>query len=75
EATRDHQARNAEALVGAGAALHVAQRDATPERLADLIKSFHAEPGRLHGMRGRAAGLATPDAGEKLADLVESAMS
>ncbi len=66
-ATDDHQTQNAEVMVKSGAARLIAERDLTPERLAETIARAHRRPGapsqdgrggpRLAGhRRGGAAG-------------------
>ncbi len=55
-----HQLRNADVLVKAGAATMLEQSEATPSRLANMIKSLMARPEVLDQM-SRAAKLAVPD--------------
>ena len=71
QAPGDHQTANARAFVDRGAALMVADADCTPTRLAELVASLLAEPGRLPAMAAAAAGLARPDAAAQVAALVE----
>ena len=71
-ATRDHQTANAQNFVDAGAALRVAQNETTPESLAQLLTGLFNDPARLQTMRGKSLALATTDAAEKLAAVVES---
>ncbi|HKN91061.1 MAG TPA: undecaprenyldiphospho-muramoylpentapeptide beta-N-acetylglucosaminyltransferase [Acidimicrobiia bacterium] len=69
----DHQTRNAEALVAAGAAVLVPDAECTGARLAAELEPLLADPARLEAM-GQAAGtLARPHAADALADLVEHA--
>jgi UDP-N-acetylglucosamine--N-acetylmuramyl-(pentapeptide) pyrophosphoryl-undecaprenol N-acetylglucosamine transferase len=58
----DHQRFNAEALARRGAALCVANRDATPERLVREIEALFAEPAKLARMADAARKLGRPDA-------------
>ena len=67
----DHQRANAAALVAAGAAEAIAQPDFTPARLAAGLLAWLDDPARLVAAAAAAAGLARPDAAERLADLVE----
>jgi UDP-N-acetylglucosamine--N-acetylmuramyl-(pentapeptide) pyrophosphoryl-undecaprenol N-acetylglucosamine transferase len=69
----DHQTRNAEALVAAGAAVLVPDAECTGARLAAELEPLLADPGRLAAMGEAARTLARPDAADALADLVESA--
>ncbi|MEW6476379.1 MAG: undecaprenyldiphospho-muramoylpentapeptide beta-N-acetylglucosaminyltransferase [Actinomycetota bacterium] len=68
----DHQTRNAEALVAAGAAVLVPDADCTGARLAAELEPLLADPARLAAMAAAARGLARPDAAADLAALVES---
>ena len=69
-ATDDHQRRNAEALVGQGAARMIEQKDLTAERLAAEILALAGDvSGRLE-MGGRARALARPDAAKVIVDKV-----
>lgn len=69
-AVRDHQRRNAEAMVQCGGALLRNQIDLTPARLATEIETLSNDPARCATMRQALRNLAAPDAAEKLADLV-----
>ena len=69
----DHQTRNAEALVAAGAAVLVADAECTGARLAAELEPLLADPARLEAMGAAARTLARPDAADDLAELVESA--
>jgi len=68
----DHQTRNAEALVAAGAAVLVPDAECTGARLAAELEPLLAEPARLEAMGRAARGLARPQAADELAALVES---
>ncbi|MBW3580262.1 MAG: undecaprenyldiphospho-muramoylpentapeptide beta-N-acetylglucosaminyltransferase [Actinobacteria bacterium] len=63
----DHQARNAAALVEAGAALMVRDHEATPEVVGPLLEALLDDRTRLEHMRTRLAGLAHPGAADELA--------
>ena len=69
----DHQTRNAEALVGAGAAVLVPDADCTGDRLAAELEPLLADPARLEAMAAAARRLARPRAADDLAKLVEAA--
>ena len=69
----DHQTRNAEALVAAGAAVLVPDAECTGARLAAELEPLLADPARLEQMAAAARTLARPRAADDLADLVEAA--
>ncbi|MFZ4396920.1 MAG: undecaprenyldiphospho-muramoylpentapeptide beta-N-acetylglucosaminyltransferase [Kiritimatiellia bacterium] len=71
-AVRDHQRRNAEAMVQCGGALLRKQADLTPARLAAEIDTLRNDPARCATMRRALQNLAAPDAAEKLAEQVTS---
>lgn len=66
-AVDDHQSANARYLVRAGAAVLIADRELTPERLAGELERLAGEPGRLLAMATSARALARNDATEQLA--------
>ena len=61
-AADDHQTANAQSLKEAGAALVVAERGLTPERLSQMIGSLLSDPARLEALSRAAAGQARLDA-------------
>lgn len=65
----DHQSRNGELLVNAGAALLFQQRDLTAERLANQIKTLASSGDHRLGMALRARSLAKPGAAERIATI------
>ena len=69
----DHQTRNAEALVDAGAAVLVEDAELDGARLADEVEGLLADPPQLARMATAARGLARTDAAARVADLVEGA--
>jgi UDP-N-acetylglucosamine--N-acetylmuramyl-(pentapeptide) pyrophosphoryl-undecaprenol N-acetylglucosamine transferase len=69
-AADDHQRRNAEVLVEAGAAVLIPQRDLTGERLAGEVLGLFGQPARLAAMSAAAGRLARPDAAGRIAELV-----
>lgn len=69
-AADDHQAKNAAAMVEAGAALSVRDEQLTGQYLYDLLASLVAEPARLEGMAKAAKALAKPGAAARAADIL-----
>lgn len=68
----DHdQAANAAALASVGGCQVVAQRDLSPERLAEIILAAMNEPERLEIMARAAKSVGKPNAAQLLADLAE----
>lgn len=68
-AADDHQTKNAQALVDAGAALMFRESELTGEKLAQAIRALEEEPSRLKKMEKRAALLGRPEAAKELADV------
>jgi UDP-N-acetylglucosamine--N-acetylmuramyl-(pentapeptide) pyrophosphoryl-undecaprenol N-acetylglucosamine transferase len=66
-AVDDHQTRNAEALVAAGAAELIQERDVNVEHLAHRLDELLADRARLLAMAEAARALAKPDAAEVIA--------
>jgi UDP-N-acetylglucosamine--N-acetylmuramyl-(pentapeptide) pyrophosphoryl-undecaprenol N-acetylglucosamine transferase len=66
-AVDDHQTFNAQFLVREGAAVLIADRDLTPERLAQELKDLCSGRGKLLAMAERARLVAKPRAAEELA--------
>ena len=71
-APRDHQTRNAEALVGMGAAVLIPDRDCDGRRLALELDALLADPARLRAMREAARENGHPDAAARVAELVDA---
>lgn len=67
-ATDDHQQRNAELLVRAGAAEIIPHAELTGERLADRVLALAAEPERRQRMGRAARRLARLDAADRIVD-------
>ncbi len=67
----DHQRFNARLLVDAGAAEAIPEKEFTPERLAEALNRMLNDPAHLAHAAAAARSVATPDAAERLADLVE----
>ena len=68
-AVDDHQTRNAAAMVAAGAAIVMQERDLTPAVLGALIAELSADRSRLLAMAQAARACAITDAAGTLADL------
>ncbi len=68
-AADDHQRRNAEALVKAGAALMIAEADLAPARLVEAVTSLLRDRRLLARMGQAARALAHPDAARDIAAL------
>ena len=66
-ATDDHQLRNAEALGRAGAAVLIAEKDLTSERLVSTVSELLCDPARLARMSAASRKLAHPDAARDIA--------
>jgi UDP-N-acetylglucosamine--N-acetylmuramyl-(pentapeptide) pyrophosphoryl-undecaprenol N-acetylglucosamine transferase len=73
-AAEDHQAINAQVFTDAGAALMVAQKDLTAERLASMVQDLLNQPAQLATMSERAKQLAVPDSNQQIADLVRQTL-
>ncbi|HYS46177.1 MAG TPA: glycosyltransferase, partial [Rhizomicrobium sp.] len=67
----DNQTPNADMLARAGAGWRVSQADLTPDSLAQMLTRIFADPSALARRAAAAQALATPQAAEKLADVVE----
>ncbi|HSZ10933.1 MAG TPA: glycosyltransferase, partial [Rhizomicrobium sp.] len=70
-ATDDHQTSNADVFSKAGAAWRVAQRELTPQSLAQMLQDIFARPEELARRAEAARQFAKPDAASRLADIVE----
>jgi UDP-N-acetylglucosamine--N-acetylmuramyl-(pentapeptide) pyrophosphoryl-undecaprenol N-acetylglucosamine transferase len=71
-APRDHQTRNAEALVAFGAAVHVPDPECDGERLVKELEALLSDPERLEAMGAAARRHAHPDAAARIAELVDA---
>jgi len=71
-APRDHQTRNAEALVAAGAAIMIPDAECTAERLEVELGALLFDPERLTAMSAAARALGHPDAAASVAELVDA---
>jgi UDP-N-acetylglucosamine--N-acetylmuramyl-(pentapeptide) pyrophosphoryl-undecaprenol N-acetylglucosamine transferase len=72
-AADDHQRRNAETLVQAGAARMVPDGEMTGERLFQEVEALRRNEGTLEQMRTRVRQFAHPGAAERAADVMEEA--
>jgi UDP-N-acetylglucosamine--N-acetylmuramyl-(pentapeptide) pyrophosphoryl-undecaprenol N-acetylglucosamine transferase len=72
-AADDHQRRNAEALVEAGAACMVLDRELTGQRLFEEVEALRGNAELLSAMRDRVRRFAKPGAAERAADVLEEA--
>jgi UDP-N-acetylglucosamine--N-acetylmuramyl-(pentapeptide) pyrophosphoryl-undecaprenol N-acetylglucosamine transferase len=70
-AADDHQRKNAEVLVNAGAALMLLERDATPDALLEALRGLLLDPVRRAEMSANARKLAKPGALERIAAIVK----
>lgn len=70
-AADDHQRKNAEALVRAGAAEMILQSELTGKSLADKIDELKSDAARLVEMSRSARKLARPDAAAATVDIIE----
>jgi UDP-N-acetylglucosamine--N-acetylmuramyl-(pentapeptide) pyrophosphoryl-undecaprenol N-acetylglucosamine transferase len=68
-AADNHQVKNAESLVEAGAAVMIEERDLTGELLADQIRSILCNPDRRERMARAAGLLGSPQAAQEIADV------
>jgi len=71
-AANDHQTKNAEALVKAGAAVMIREKDISGKTLAEAIERFYRQPGLIREMEARSAGLGNVRAA---ADIVDACMA
>ncbi len=71
-APRDHQTRNAEALVTMGAAVHIPDQECDGRRLALELDTLLNDPERLRAMRDAARDNSHPDAAARVAELVDT---
>jgi UDP-N-acetylglucosamine--N-acetylmuramyl-(pentapeptide) pyrophosphoryl-undecaprenol N-acetylglucosamine transferase len=67
-ATDDHQRKNADALVRAGAAVMLEQKELTGDRLAVDVLALAGDPERRRRMAAVARALAKPDAARVIVD-------
>jgi UDP-N-acetylglucosamine--N-acetylmuramyl-(pentapeptide) pyrophosphoryl-undecaprenol N-acetylglucosamine transferase len=66
-ATDDHQLRNAETLERAGAAVLIAEKELTSERLVGAVRELLGDPARLGRMSAASRKLSHPEAAREIA--------
>jgi len=69
-AADDHQRKNAEVLVAAGAALMLLQKDVTPAALLDAVRGLLTDSARRNQMAANARSLAKEGALERIATMI-----
>ncbi|MFQ3640516.1 MAG: glycosyltransferase, partial [Chloracidobacterium sp.] len=69
QAADDHQRKNAEAFVRAGAGEMILQAELSGEKLAQTLLNLLANPARLSTMEAASRALARPDAAEHTVDV------
>lgn len=67
----DNQTPNADALANAGGAWRVAQKDLTPQKLAEMLNAAFTQPDDLAKRAAAARSIGKPDATQRFADVVE----
>ncbi|MBI2384215.1 MAG: undecaprenyldiphospho-muramoylpentapeptide beta-N-acetylglucosaminyltransferase [Gammaproteobacteria bacterium] len=72
-AVDDHQTRNAEYLVRAGAAILIQERHLTPQKLADTLRMLNADRTRVLAMAAAARRAAWPSATDAIVEQVKEA--
>jgi UDP-N-acetylglucosamine--N-acetylmuramyl-(pentapeptide) pyrophosphoryl-undecaprenol N-acetylglucosamine transferase len=75
QAADDHQRKNAEVLVAAGAAEMLTEASLTPERLQSTVVELLGDRSRLTQMAQKARTQAHPDAGQRIAAMVRAIAS
>ncbi len=68
-AADNHQVKNAQSLVEAGAAVMIEERDLTGERLAEEVRAILCDPERRERMARAAGSLGSPQAAPEIADV------
>ncbi len=74
-AADDHQTVNAHSLVDAGAAILIAEKDLTAQRLADEIRALEEDRAKLSKMSRASGFLGRPEAAREIADVCVSLCS
>jgi UDP-N-acetylglucosamine--N-acetylmuramyl-(pentapeptide) pyrophosphoryl-undecaprenol N-acetylglucosamine transferase len=70
-AARDHQTQNARGLVDRGAAEMIADKDLTPDTLADMVESLFRDESRLRRMGRNARAFSRTNAAERIVHSIE----
>ncbi len=68
-ATNDHQTKNAEALVRAGAAVLIREADLDGKKLAEVIDHFYHHPEMISEMELKSASLGNEKAASNIVDI------
>ncbi|HEY6867115.1 MAG TPA: glycosyltransferase, partial [Candidatus Eisenbacteria bacterium] len=68
-AADNHQVRNAQSLVDAGAAVMIEERDLTGEQLASEVRAILTQPDRRARMARAAGRLGAPQAAQEITDV------
>ncbi|HEX2178782.1 MAG TPA: undecaprenyldiphospho-muramoylpentapeptide beta-N-acetylglucosaminyltransferase [Actinomycetota bacterium] len=71
----DDQRRNAEAVVEAGGARMILDKDLKPQVVVEVVEELIRHPDRLESMAAGVRSLARPDAAERFAELVLAAVN
>ena len=71
-APRDHQTRNAQALVEIGSAVLVPDAECDGRRLADELETLMSDPDRLRRMNQAAREHSHPDAANRVVALIDA---
>jgi UDP-N-acetylglucosamine--N-acetylmuramyl-(pentapeptide) pyrophosphoryl-undecaprenol N-acetylglucosamine transferase len=74
-AAADHQTRNAQALEGAGAAIHLPQSTLTADELAKTVTGVLASPSRMQDLAAKSALRARPNAAREIAQRILGLLS
>ena len=69
--TNNHQEKNARVLEEAGGAVVVLEKDCSPEKLYELVKSLMADESRREQMASSLRGLVRTDSAERICDIAE----
>jgi UDP-N-acetylglucosamine--N-acetylmuramyl-(pentapeptide) pyrophosphoryl-undecaprenol N-acetylglucosamine transferase len=69
--TNNHQEKNARVLEEAGGAVVVLEKDCSPEKMYDLVKSLLEDRQRREQMKKALHSLVKSDSAERICDLVE----
>jgi len=70
-AADDHQKKNAEAMVAAGAARMILQHELTGQSLSQILRDAIDRPHEIAAMSANARKLARPDAAEAVYELID----
>jgi UDP-N-acetylglucosamine--N-acetylmuramyl-(pentapeptide) pyrophosphoryl-undecaprenol N-acetylglucosamine transferase len=68
DATGDHQTKNAEALLQAGACVMIRETELSGKKLAETIADLYDDPARIREIETRSAGLGNPRAAAQIVD-------